>query len=141
VALKIQYICSRFKITRITNQMKTWDMLVAESTPPFRRLVDIAWSAMIAPKVYKVFITALTRIRLRKGHPDWVSNEHTIQGTGKIRLSFERGKVFIIFKDRKKMRLRFIFANSHVVNPRQLVGNGRIGINKNQIQGNSCILR
>ncbi len=138
---KIQYICCRTKITRLTDQMKTWDMLVKENTPPFRRLYDIAWSARIKSKAYEVIIKSNARTMLRKDHPDWKSNEHTIQGTGKIILSFERGKVFTIFKDRKKMRLRFIFANAHVDNPRQLIGNAKIGINNNQIQGNSCIIR
>jgi ubiquitin-protein ligase len=96
---KIQYICCRTKITRLTDQMKSWENLVAEVTPPFRRIVDLAWSARIAPKIYEVTIDCSARIRLRPGHPAWVPGTGTISAVSKIRLSLARGKVYIVLKD------------------------------------------
>ena len=139
--VKTGWICSRAIITRTTYQMTSWDNLVAAVTPPFVRRNDIACTARISPKVYEVYLQALARIRLRANHPSWVSDEHTIQSVARVTGSYERGKVYLVLKDQKKYRLRFITASAVIDNPRQIVANARIGLYPNQIQANACILR
>jgi len=135
-----QFLCSRAKIT-ISRQMKTWDMLVKEVTPPFERRADIPWTANISPKNYKVFLTTLARIRKKTTDPSWVTGDHSIQSIALVRESFVRGKVYQILKDRNFIRLRFITSDAVVNNPYLITSRGWIGVYPNQIQSNACILK
>lgn len=136
-----QFICSRAKIT-ISRQMKTWDMLVKEATPPFERRADLPWTANITPKNYKVILNALARIRKSITDPSWVIGDHSIQSIALIRESFARGKVYQVLKDKGFIRLRFIISTAAILHGGLCIESiARITIAPNQIIGNACILR
>lgn len=128
-------------VTRLTEQMKSWEKIHAEAFGPWVRRNDICNIARISPKCFCITITANARTRLRSNHPSWLTNEWSISSNAFIRLAFEKGKAVLIFKDKKKRRISFLTAVANIDNPHSIQANAHIGLFPYQIEANALIVR
>jgi hypothetical protein len=130
--------------------MKSWANIHKEAYGPWERKVDICNIARISPKCAvcavgvrccEVTLTAVARTRLRANHPSWVANEWSIGANAFIRLAFEKGKVILIFKEKKKRRISFLTAVASIDNPHNIQANAHIGLKPNQIEADALVTR
>ena len=137
-------------VTRVTNQMKSWENTHKDAFGPWERKADICNIARISPRCSvcagpirccEVTLTAVARTRLRPNHPSWVSEEWSISANAFIRLSFESGRVIQIYKEKKKRRIRFLTAVANIDNPHNIQANAHIGLFPYQIVANALIVR